>query len=202
MSGTPSRGLEAMITNPVMHFEQFPSESTIELRVHSRVLGWLLGRTPSFKGKAAAIAALARILPGNGASLVICGTSFLLDLSYRSHAAFCLRPYEPEETRCVAALLRPGDIFFDIGANWGYYSVLAAMRVGPTGLVVSVEANPYPFGKLVGLLHTGGVLNVLPFNLAMSDRPGEKVQIKKPWWRTDTAGFICACSAGKGTRPL
>lgn len=38
--------------------------------------------------------------------------------------------------------LRPGDTFVDVGANIGYYSVLAGLRVGPGGRVVAVEAHP------------------------------------------------------------
>jgi FkbM family methyltransferase len=50
--------------------------------------------------------------------------------------------YEPQETLLVEALLRPGDAFVDVGAHWGYFSLLAADRVGPAGRVVSVEADP------------------------------------------------------------
>jgi FkbM family methyltransferase len=35
--------------------------------------------------------------------------------------------------------LRPGDTFFDIGANVGYYSLLASRVVGPSGRVIAFE---------------------------------------------------------------
>ena len=44
-------------------------------------------------------------------------------------------PYEPEATNAVLNLLEPGGTFFDIGANAGYFTVLAALRVGPKGRV-------------------------------------------------------------------
>ena len=36
--------------------------------------------------------------------------------------------YEPETTRLVRGLARPGDVVLDVGANAGYYSCLAAAR--------------------------------------------------------------------------
>lgn len=40
------------------------------------------------------------------------------------------------------SLLRPGDACVDAGANMGHYSFLMASEVGPTGHVLSFEANP------------------------------------------------------------
>jgi len=56
--------------------------------------------------------------------------------------------YEPQETAVLKALLRPGDCFVDVGANWGYFSLLAAQRVGGCGRVVAVEADPRTFERL------------------------------------------------------
>ena len=38
--------------------------------------------------------------------------------------------------------LRPGDVFFDVGAHIGYFSLLARHRVGSDGMVVSFEPMP------------------------------------------------------------
>lgn len=42
----------------------------------------------------------------------------------------------------VAAHLRPGSVFFDVGANVGFFALLAARAVGPRGHVVAVEPMP------------------------------------------------------------
>ena len=34
--------------------------------------------------------------------------------------------YEPQETALVRTILRPGMSFVDVGANWGYFTLLAA----------------------------------------------------------------------------
>jgi len=51
-------------------------------------------------------------------------------------------PYESGVTNLVQRVLRPGGTFIDVGANAGYYSVLAAARVGSAGRVLAFEPNP------------------------------------------------------------
>jgi FkbM family methyltransferase len=41
----------------------------------------------------------------------------------------------------LLALLHPGDVFYDIGANIGWYSLLAARAVGHSGKVIAFEPN-------------------------------------------------------------
>ncbi len=50
--------------------------------------------------------------------------------------------WEPNVTRVFLRLLRPGMRVVEIGANVGYYTVLAGSCVGPSGSVVAFEANP------------------------------------------------------------
>ena len=50
--------------------------------------------------------------------------------------------WEPAITRFVQATLKPGDTFIDVGANIGYYSLLAAHCVGSTGRIYAIEASP------------------------------------------------------------
>lgn len=54
--------------------------------------------------------------------------------------------WEPEETELVKKLIKPGDIFVDVGANLGYYSLLAA-RVGASH-VYAFEAQPSTYELL------------------------------------------------------
>lgn len=50
--------------------------------------------------------------------------------------------WEPNETYTVMSLLNKGDIFIDIGANIGYFSLLAGNIVGRGGKVYSFEPVP------------------------------------------------------------
>lgn len=61
---------------------------------------------------------------------------------------FCGSTYEPVTTRQLTGLLRPGHVFVDIGANHGYFTLLAASLVGPAGRVAAFEPNPHVFEQL------------------------------------------------------
>lgn len=52
---------------------------------------------------------------------------------------------EPEQTNAMLQEMKQGQIFFDIGANVGYYSILGSKIVGKTGTVVACESNPHEF---------------------------------------------------------
>ena len=53
--------------------------------------------------------------------------------------------WEPHLTRWIVRRLVPGDTFIDVGANIGYYSLLASKLVGEYGNVVAIEASPATF---------------------------------------------------------
>ena len=50
--------------------------------------------------------------------------------------------WEPYETSLVLGALQPGDVFVDVGANIGYFPVIAAGRVGRAGRVLAFEPDP------------------------------------------------------------
>ena len=45
-------------------------------------------------------------------------------------------------TQILAKLITPGMVVVDVGANFGYYTVLAASCVWPDGKVIAIEPNP------------------------------------------------------------
>jgi FkbM family methyltransferase len=80
--------------------------------------------------------------------------------------------WEPCVTRLISESLRPGEIFVDVGANVGYYSLLAARRVGPMGHVYAFEASPTVFSALQRNIRRNRLENVTILNVAVSDGPG------------------------------
>lgn len=56
--------------------------------------------------------------------------------------------WDAEGSKVVDALLDPGARVVEVGANIGYYTMLMADRVGPSGQVIAFEANP----RLISLL--------------------------------------------------
>ncbi len=62
--------------------------------------------------------------------------------------------------------LREGDVYVDIGANIGYFSLLASRCVGNQGQVISVEADPVTFAALKKNLELNVCRNVSARNIA------------------------------------
>jgi FkbM family methyltransferase len=56
--------------------------------------------------------------------------------------------YEPKVEDLILNTLKPGDVFIDVGANIGVFTIPAAKRVGSGGRVIAVEASPDVFGVL------------------------------------------------------
>ncbi len=72
------------------------------------------------------------------------GTKFAADAD-SSVVTFWLRfrdVYEPVLSEFILRHVQPGDTCVDAGANIGYFSLLLAQRVGPSGKVVAIEAAP------------------------------------------------------------
>ena len=74
--------------------------------------------------------------------------------------------HEPEVTQIFKSLLTPGGVVFDIGAHIGYYSLIAASRVGVAGQVHSFEPVPDIFGFLERNVRLNGFSNVHTNNVA------------------------------------
>jgi FkbM family methyltransferase len=80
--------------------------------------------------------------------------------------------FEPMETDFVLQEIRPGDVVLDIGANIGYYTLLFAKLVGPTGYVFAFEPDPKNFSLLSRNVELNGYHNVVLINKAVSDKTG------------------------------
>jgi FkbM family methyltransferase len=80
--------------------------------------------------------------------------------------------WEPNLTHFIRRALRAGDTFVDVGANIGYFSLLASKIVGERGQVFSVEASPTIHRKLQRNISLNKCRNVRVFNIAASDEEG------------------------------
>ena len=77
--------------------------------------------------------------------------------------------YEPHVTREIRAVLSEGDVFIDIGANIGYFTLLAAAVVGDSGKVIAFEPNP-PNCELIQLsMRANDFHNILVQQAAVLD---------------------------------
>ena len=88
--------------------------------------------------------------------------------------------WEPHLTAWITRQLRPGDTFIDVGANIGYFSLLASRIVGETGRVVAIEASPTIAEQLNANVALNRVANVRTINLAVADRKGREPLFSGP----------------------
>ncbi len=79
------------------------------------------------------------------------------------------KQWEPHVTSALLSVLRAGDTFLDIGANIGYFSLLAASVVGETGKVICFEPNVQNLRLLHASVLENGFQHVQVFPLAASD---------------------------------
>jgi FkbM family methyltransferase len=64
-------------------------------------------------------------------------------------------------------LPRDGDIFVDVGAAFGFYTILGSKRVGLRGKVVAIESQPNNFEMLTHNIKLNKLTNVIPLNYAV-----------------------------------
>lgn len=80
--------------------------------------------------------------------------------------------FKQAEIEFLCALLQPGDVAIDVGANVGAITIPLAKRVGSKGYVLALEAHSTFFYCLCGGLALNDLKNVQAFNRAASDRTG------------------------------
>ena len=81
--------------------------------------------------------------------------------------------FEPETRSFLDAFLRPGDVFLDVGANVGLYTIAAARIVGNAGRVHAFEPCSQTFSRLEENVLLNGFGNVSCHRLALSDSNAE-----------------------------
>lgn len=78
-------------------------------------------------------------------------------------------------TKWFIDIVKPGYVFVDVGANFGYYTRLVEKLAGPTGKVYAVEANPDLASSLQQSIIDFPIENSAPVtvhNVALSDSVG------------------------------
>ena len=76
----------------------------------------------------------------------------------------------------LCALARPGQVFIDVGANQGYYTVKLGYLVGKAGAVFSFEPNPELYRFLFDNVSINGLASrVKTYCVAAGDAPGQSV---------------------------
>ncbi|HKB58604.1 MAG TPA: FkbM family methyltransferase [Gallionellaceae bacterium] len=115
---------------------------------------------------------------GNGHSLVIKnidGINYELDLREAiDYAMYVSGSREPETTRALKRLCKPGDVVFDIGANVGSHTLPIASYVGSDGKVYAFEPVPWAINRMSRNVELNTFANLVLEPIALSDVNEEK----------------------------
>ena len=102
------------------------------------------------------------------------GLEWELDISCLvQRSVYYLGGYEVHESAWLRRTVRPDWICMDVGANFGYFSVLlGGMTAGGGGRVIAFEPSPDLHRKLLRNLELNGFTHVVTEERALSDREG------------------------------
>ena len=89
-----------------------------------------------------------------------------------AHQLIMYREYEPYESRLMREYLKPGMTVYNIGANLGYYTILASECVGPMGKVFAFDPAPENFELLRRTVSENRLTNVELFPSAVGAAKG------------------------------
>jgi FkbM family methyltransferase len=101
------------------------------------------------------------------------GVKFALSLRRPHDVLVASGLYELELVRRAMSVLREGDVFVDVGAHIGAYTLRAAKRVGESGRVYAVEPDPMNARLLRSAVRMNGFSNVVVIEAAASDVEGD-----------------------------
>ena len=139
-----------------------------------RSLRALLRRVP--RGRYRLLSALAPSHGGLIASLAedLGGARFACDLSDALSREVCFTgAYEPPVSRVFQRHVPPGGMVVDAGANWGYFSLIAAAACGTTGKVIALEPDPRQYDALVRNVSLNAFTQVVSMRAAAAAAEGQ-----------------------------
>lgn len=87
--------------------------------------------------------------------------------------ACALGIFELHVQRAVVERLQRGDVFYDVGANQGFMTLLGARRVGPEGYVYAFEPLPDNVAKIGELMAANDIRNVHVVSAAVTESTGQ-----------------------------
>ncbi len=76
------------------------------------------------------------------------GLRYALDFTSKFERMIYLHARDVRVVECLEKILRPGDLYIDVGANIGHLATIAAKCVGPQGAVLAFEPHPETFNRL------------------------------------------------------
>lgn len=105
-------------------------------------------------------------------AVVVHSLTMHLDTREAIQSGMASGTYEPEQTAWIRECPAPGDRFLDVGANFGWYTALAATIVGERGEVIAFEPSPVAADVIARTVSENGLKNVVLVRAAVGDKNG------------------------------
>jgi len=142
------------------------------------ILRWYLRKFPLRDGKTFFYERLSpRLTPPERFVTAALETGFSMKLDMRDAVQRRMYFYgdydERYEAQMIRRLLDRGETFWDIGANIGYFSLLAAATLQQSGRIIAFEPGQVAYTRLVDNIGLNPFRNITTFNLAVTDQEGE-----------------------------
>jgi FkbM family methyltransferase len=98
---------------------------------------------------------------------------YQMHIDWSQFRSFVYGTWEPKVVSSIVSTVQPGMTAVDIGAHIGYYTLLLAKRVGPTGRVFAFEPLPVNFALLQKNIELNRLQRVQTFPQAVFSRDVE-----------------------------
>jgi FkbM family methyltransferase len=141
---------------------------------------WYLSKFPWRDGKAYLYERLhGGLTPGERFAVVWLDKGFRMQLDLADpeqlKVYFYGHYHERYEADLVQRLLQGDDVFWDVGANIGYFTLVAATALNNRGRIVAFEPGKNAYARLAENLSLNPYSNIQTFAVAVTDREGEAV---------------------------
>jgi len=114
-----------------------------------------------------------------------------LDLSDYIQRSVYLNVFEPCESNLIKNYLKPGMTFIDVGANIGYFTLMASALVGSEGKVIAFEPSPYAYGRLEDTINRNNISQISIIQAGLSNSRGTiELYISDDKWGNHTPTMV------------
>ena len=97
------------------------------------------------------------------------GAKMVVPSRFPSARSYSSGLYEPDVTALFQDIVKAGVTVVDLGANVGYYTLIASQMVGPNGMVYAFEPDPRNYKYLLGNIKANDCPNVIAVEKAVSN---------------------------------
>jgi FkbM family methyltransferase len=150
-------------------------EAAVHISTAASKAATLLAKRPTLFGRVLlAKLKTARRMPPLPVRKCVRGVKFEYNLiEYRGTAPMYFGSYAPLVTEAMRRYLKPGNVFFDVGANIGYLSAIAAGLVGTHGQVHCFEPVPEYYDRLQNFARLNPGHSIVPNSCAAGEAQGQ-----------------------------